>query len=234
MKTKACSVFLLVVLVTLSSTLRAADKPQTPQQWIEHFAAQWDEKAWKGGRGRRPGYMRPLDDEGWKARMLTLQALVKSGDASVKPLLAALKDGDTPRRLLAAQTLGYLGPNVPTDSLTAAINGDADAAVRLYATDALGMQGGRDLSGLLAGRRKKEKNRDTRKPIAYALERKGKPLAAEVVKTLTQWDVRTIDTARLGKPAPDFELKTVSGKTIKLSQFRGKKPVVLVFIYGDT
>ena len=230
MRTIAWSVSMLTMLVTLSSSLAIADEPQTPQQWIEHFAAQWDENAWKRGRG----YMRPLDDEGWKARMLTLQALVKSGDASVKPLLAALKDGDTPRRLLAAQTLGYLGPNVPTDSLTAAINGDANAAVRLYATDALGMQGGRDLSGVLADRRKKEKNRDTRKHIAYALERMGKPLADDVVRTLTQWDPRTIDTARLGRPAPDFELKTVSGKTIKLSQFRGKKPVVLVFIYGDT
>ena len=230
MKTVAWSVLLLTMLISSSSSLRAADKPQTPQQWIEHFSGQWDEKAWKHGRG----YMRPLDDEGWKARMLALQALVISGDASVKPLLTALKDGDTPRRLLAAQTLGYLGPNVPADSLRAAINGDADAAVRLYATDALGMQGGRDLSGVLSGRQKAEKNRDARKHVAYALQRKGEPLAADVVKTLKQWDGRTIDTAKLGKPAPDFELKTVSGKTIKLSQFRGKKPVVLVFIYGDT
>lgn len=230
MKTKASIVLLFTVLVTLSSSLVAADKPQTPQQWIEHFTVQWDETAWKGGRG----YMRPLDDTGWKARMLAIAALVKSGDASVTPLLAALKDGDTPRRLLAAQTLGYLGPNVPVDSLTTAINGDADAAVRLYAIDALGMQGGRDLGGLLAGRKEKEKNRDARKHVAYALERKGKPLAADVVKTLKQWDPRTINTAKLGKPAPDFELKTVSGKTIKLSQYRGKKPVVLVFIYGDT
>ena len=219
-----------LLLVSLSCSRAAAEEPQTPRQWIDHFSAQWDEQAWKRGRG----YMRPLDDAGWKARMLAVAALVKSGDTSVKPLLAALKDGDTPRRLLAAQTLGYLGPKVPADSLIAAINGDANAAVRLYAIDALGMQGGRDLSGLLSGPRKKEKNRDTRKHIAYALERKGKPLNTDVVKTLKQWDPRTIDTAKLGKPAPDFELKTVSGKTIKLSGYRGKKPVVLVFIYGDT
>jgi hypothetical protein len=230
MRTIACRVSVLTMLVTLLSSSVMAEEPQTPQQWIDHFTAQWDEAAWKRGRG----YMRPLDDEGWKTRMLAMQALVASGDASVKPLLAALKDGDTPRRLLAAQTLGYLGPNVSTDALTASLKGDPDAAVRLYAVDALGMQGGRDLSGVLSGRQKAEKNRDTRKHVAYALERKGKPVAEDVVKTLKAWDARTIDTAKLGKPAPDFELKTVSGKTIKLSQFHGKKPVVLVFIYGDT
>ena len=35
-----------------------------------------------------------------------------------------------------------------------------------------------------------------------------------------------------GKPAPDFELKTDSGETVKLSDFRGK-PVVLYFYPKD-
>ena len=33
----------------------------------------------------------------------------------------------------------------------------------------------------------------------------------------------------LGVQAPDFELKTFSGETFKLSDYRGKKPVYLVF-----
>ncbi len=34
----------------------------------------------------------------------------------------------------------------------------------------------------------------------------------------------------VGQSAPDFSLKTLDGKeTIALSQFRGKKPVVLIF-----
>lgn len=36
--------------------------------------------------------------------------------------------------------------------------------------------------------------------------------------------------AELGKPAPDFELKTVNGdKTVKLSDFKGEKVVVITF-----
>jgi hypothetical protein len=35
---------------------------------------------------------------------------------------------------------------------------------------------------------------------------------------------------RVGQPAPDFALKTADGKrTVRLSQYRGKRPVVLVF-----
>ena len=35
---------------------------------------------------------------------------------------------------------------------------------------------------------------------------------------------------KVGEPAPDFELKTLDGKeTIKLSQFKGSRPVVLIF-----
>ena len=37
---------------------------------------------------------------------------------------------------------------------------------------------------------------------------------------------------REGEPAPDFELKTDSGETVKLSSFRGH-PIVLYFYPGD-
>jgi peroxiredoxin len=35
-----------------------------------------------------------------------------------------------------------------------------------------------------------------------------------------------------GEPAPDFELTDTSGNLIRLSDFRGKKPVVLAFLRG--
>jgi len=57
---------------------------------------------------------------------------------------------------------------------------------------------------------------------------------AEIVARLAKWDASEMDQAEIGKPAPDFELADLTGKKIKLSDFRGKRPVVLVFIYGDT
>jgi len=35
-----------------------------------------------------------------------------------------------------------------------------------------------------------------------------------------------------GEPAPDFELTDVSGSLVRLTDFRGSKPVVLAFLRG--
>lgn len=35
-----------------------------------------------------------------------------------------------------------------------------------------------------------------------------------------------------GQLAPDFELKDINGNVVRLSSFRGSKPVVLTFLRG--
>jgi len=43
-------------------------------------------------------------------------------------------------------------------------------------------------------------------------------------------DLRRVDTVHEGNLAPDFKLKTLDGsKSVRLSKFRGQKPVVLIF-----
>jgi hypothetical protein len=43
-------------------------------------------------------------------------------------------------------------------------------------------------------------------------------------------DLRRMDTVHEGNLAPDFKLKTLDGsKSVRLSKFRGQKPVVLIF-----
>jgi cytochrome oxidase Cu insertion factor (SCO1/SenC/PrrC family) len=41
-----------------------------------------------------------------------------------------------------------------------------------------------------------------------------------------------LDRVKVGQPAPDFTLADMNGKNITLSEFRGKKSVVLVFYRG--
>ena len=220
-------------LAVAGGSLPAAEPQRSPADWLKYFSKRYNNTAWTNKSLFRPaGYMWPADNDHWQTRMLAMQGLVQKGTASIEPLIAMLKSGRPGERTFAAQTLGYLAPGVPTAPLLAAARSDSSAAVRLYAVDALGMHGGTDIDW--KSLRKSEKNRDVLKHIGYAVERKGQPVAASVVRTLKSWNPKTINTAVVGNPAPDFQLVSANGRTIRLSSYRGKFAVVLVFIYGDT
>lgn len=231
----AYAIVALIGTLTLGLTAfgYAGEPERSPQQWLDHFAQEWREGDWSQGDESTAGYMRPLDDAGWQARMLAMQGLVQQRDDAVAVLLKALRTGDAPQRILAAQTLGYLGADVPTKPLVEALQSEQDPAVRLYLVDSLGMLGkgdGVDWDAFLQD----EPNRDVKRHVGYLRERDGTPLDDDVVETLKRWDGRRMDTAQIGKPAPDFTLTSMQGDRVKLSDYRGKQAVVLVFIYGDT
>lgn len=231
-----CVVLSVVVLMTSGPTGAMADEREnSPKILLRQFAEGWADDAWEPkGEGRFSRYIRSLNDEGWQVRLRTIQGLIAAGEKSVAPLIELLRDGKPHERILAAQALGYLGANVPREPLLAAAKNDADAAVRLYAVDSLGMLGGMDLSAELSDLAKSEKNGDVKRHIAYALERRNTGIEPQIVDGLIKWDSRQINSAKLGEQAPDFELAAVTGEKVRLSDFRGKQAVVLVFIYGDT
>jgi hypothetical protein len=66
----------------------------------------------------------------------------------------------------------------------------------------------------------------------FVLTRDDRPNPEPIRQALRNYDLSRIDSARLGKPAPDFTLEDASGKTWHLGQFRGKKAVVLIFLQG--
>ena len=114
-----------------------------PADALAAFSKQDNAGAWMKDRS----YMRDTQDVTWKVRMRTLQSLVDTGQESIPPLLDALKNGDDETRVFAAQTLGYLAPNVPREPLLDAAANDPLDAVRLYAVDAaLGMHGNKGLA----------------------------------------------------------------------------------------
>ena len=51
-------------------------------------------------------------------------------------------------------------------------------------------------------------------------------------KDATDLSPTDLQRIKVGQPAPDFTLEDVDGKSITLSDFRGKKTVVLVFYRG--
>ena len=134
---------------------------------------------------------------------------------------------------MAAQAIGYLAPLASIEKLTEVAKEDADPAVRLYAVDAIGMSGRGDKIPWDMWTRF-EKNRDVLKHINYARSRGAEGVKLSVTTALAEMPDEKIDSAKVGEPAPDFTLNSVDGTEFSLSQFKGKQPVVLVFIYGDT
>lgn len=215
---------LLVGLFVGPASVRAADPPTEPADIIRTF-----EKAW----GVPKGYMRPLDDAGWKARMTAFQKLAGAGEKSIPALIEALTTGEPETRVFAAQALGLMADPKAKPALEAALK-DKTPAVRLYALDALSMFGKLASTDELKAIKENDANRDVKAHVGFALDRDDKPDPVALRKLLVGYDLAKMDTAVVGKAAPEFELTDATGKTYKLADFKGKKAVVLVFVYGDT
>lgn len=208
-------------------------KSQFPK--FAEFASSWSDDQWVPRSGRRfVGHIRSLESDQWQLRMLALHEAVAAGEVAVPFLIDRLQQGKAHERILAAQPLGYLAKHAPMEPLLEALKNDEDSAVKLYAADALGMRGDAKVGERWSDFAGKIRNRDVRRHMGYAEERGGAPIEDAIVEQLANWDPATMNSAEVGKPAPDFELSTVGGETVKLSNYRGKKNVVLVFIYGDT
>ena len=208
------------------------DQKMDAEQLLAKFFKAFDESKWeKDFRGKN--HIRATGDAGWKVRAETLQQLVAGGAASIPAIEQALTSKDAPTRILAAQAIGYLAPMADIEMLTKVAKTDTEPAVRLYAVDAIGMSGkGKNVDwDALA---KNEKNRDVLMHINYAKSRGAKGVEQSVTASLAAMSNKSIDSAKVGQPAPEFTLNSVDGTKFSLSQFKGKQPVVLIFIYGDT
>jgi HEAT repeat protein len=177
--------------------------------------------------------MRPLDDPGWKARMEALRKLAGLNGKAAPILTDALKKGNDDTRVFAAQALALLPDPAAKVPLVESLQ-DKHPAVRLYALDALSMAGKVPDEDPYKTLRQKDDNRDVRSHAAFAIERDDKPRPEAIRQALRGYDLKQMATAKVGEKAPDFALTGATGKELRLSGFRGKKPVVLVFVYGDT
>ena len=238
------SVILIVALVTISIAPQAdavgqsKDKDSSSgqqlnaEQLFAEFSEAWDESKWeKDFRGSN--HIRETGEAGWKVRARTLKQLVAGGKASIPAIERHLTDENVPTRILAAQAIGYLAPMANIEKLSEVVRKDPDPAVRLYTVDAIGMSGQGekfDWDTLATF----EKNRDVLKHINYARSRAAEGVEESVTTALAEMPDQSIDSAKVGEPAPDFTLNSVDGTQFSLSQFKGKQPVVLIFIYGDT
>lgn len=202
-------------------TLGATSDP-TAAAVLAEFSKAWPEN-------RTP--YRTAGDASWKSYSLALRQLVKIGDKAVPTLIAGCGDKNFQVRALCARTLGFLGAKSATAKLIELLD-DPQGPVAILAADALGQI--QDPAGLQALEKAKTrlKNGDVLLHVNKGLERKT-PLEDDVRDQILKIDDKSIDSAKIGKAAPDFSLKDPSGKEWTLSQFKAKSAVIVVFMYGD-
>jgi len=170
-------------------------------------------------------------DPGWEVRMTSLVALAKTGPVAVPILVEALKKGSASSREFAAQALVLFADPSARPALEQAV-ADPVAGVRLYAIQALSMFGPLPRTPRHEQILKNDTIWGVRPMMAAALERADRPNAEALRKSLAEYDLHSLDSARSSEMAPDFALTDFNGKSYRLSQFRGKT-VVLRFILYD-
>lgn len=217
--------FLSVALVLgISLPLHAENDSSDPVLVIRRF-----EKAWAAPKG----YMRPLDDAGWKARMTAFRDLALAREKATTALIEALSKGESETPVFAAQALSWMADPKARPALEAALK-DKTPAVRMYAVDALSMFGKLTPTEEWMAIKEKDANRAVKAHVGFALNRDDKPDPAALRQKLAGFDLAQMNTAVVGKAAPEFELTDATGKIFKLADFKGQKAVVLVFVDGDT
>jgi len=176
-----------------------------------------------------------LDDQDWRVRTLAVRDLVRLGTPATPELVAALADKSEHVRHVAAMTLGILRATNAVPALEKVLREDSDSVVRSQAAIALGQIGVRDSLAIVQAAQKEDKSKDVQHQAelaTYAIEY-GKTATPELAQAYAGLDESKFGRVQVGQPASDFQLTDTEGKAWRLSDFRGKKPVVLIWVFAD-
>jgi len=176
-----------------------------------------------------------LDDLDWKVRTLAVRDLVKAGIPAVPAITKSLENENPHVRYLAAMALGILRAEHAVDALERTLRTDIDSTVRSQAVIALGQIGKESSLAAVRSAIEKEKARDVlhQAELAEHAIEYGKNATPDLAKAYASLDEEKFGIAKVGEMAPDFALPDADGKDWKLSDFRGKKSVVLIWIFAD-
>lgn len=176
-----------------------------------------------------------LEDQDWRVRTLAVRDLVRLGKPATPALVTALADKSEHVRHVAAMTLGILRATNAVPALEKVLRVDSDSVVRAQAAIALGQIGVRDSLATVQAAQTEDKSKDVQHQAelaAYAIEH-GKTATPELAQAYAALDESKFGRVQVGQPASAFQLTDTEGKTWRLSDFRGKKPVVLIWVFAD-
>jgi alkyl hydroperoxide reductase subunit AhpC len=176
-----------------------------------------------------------LSDTDWLVRTLAVRDLVRLAAPAIPALRSALNDTNRHVRHVAVMALGLLQATNAAPALEKALKQDRNSVVRSQAAIALGHIGPPACVATLRSAQRDDPARDVQhqaEVAAYAVERGIRP-TPELAQAWATLDESKFGRVQVGQPARDFQLADTEGKPWRLSDFRGRKPVLLIWIFAD-
>ena len=219
--------FVLIVLVSCVSVVVAADKANTVRAIFDRVRTHDFEK--------NSGYSGVPDtgDKAWRVRMLAIRDLVLAGESHGGEIIAALDDDNRHVRHVAVAAIGVLQLKGAGEKLVELLAEDNDPIVRGQAAQSIGQ------IGYIKGLEALEDVKVGRNVIhraglaALRLKTEGGIKNRALLEAWKGLDEKSFERMAVGQAAPDFMLKDTDGKSWRLSDLKGKKTVVLIWIFAD-
>ncbi len=183
-----------------------------------------------------------LENSDWRVNTLAVRDLCRAGTAATPALLKALEDVDLHVRQVAALTLGILPADANSKphleeriaGLTVVLQNDKEQLDRSEAAIALGRLNATSAVAVLTKAAEHDDSKDVRHQCEIAIERIGKQQHEDsLFQAYQSLDESTFNSVSVGQPATDFTLMDTEGKPWTLSELKGKKTVVLIWIFAD-
>ena len=176
-----------------------------------------------------------LRDQDWQVRTLAVRDLLRLGPGS-SPNVSGFLDHANPHvRQISARMLGLWRQERHVQPLKQILNQDAEPVVRAQVAFALGEIGSRAALDLLRVRSKSDPSRDVQHQCELAVHQIEHGIKPEqsLREGYLALDEKKFKSVRVGKPAPEISLRDTEGRLWKLSDYKEKKPVLLIWIFAD-
>jgi len=176
-----------------------------------------------------------ISDLDWRVRTLAIRDLLRLGPESCAYVAKFLDHANLHVRHVSARVLGLWRQDRFVEPLKQTLDRDGEPVVRAQAAFALGEIGSRTALALLHARGKSDPSRDVRHQCELAIHQveHGIKPGQDLREGYLALDEKKFKSVRVGKPAPEIPLRDTEGKLWKLSGFKGKKPVLLIWIFAD-
>ncbi len=175
-----------------------------------------------------------LDNTDWKVRLMAISRLTQAED-KIGEIVNGLQDENQHVRQICAAALGIRKAKQAAKPLEELLKNDASVLVRSQAAMSLGQIESQDSLPLLRERLEDDPHRDVKHQCELAIDQIEKNMGAtqKQLRAFQSLDPKQFESAKEGAPALDFSLDDTEGKSWTLSDFKGEKWVVLIWIFAD-